>query len=279
MLSSPLLIGIAVLFAFLVIIAIFSIFKSAIRLICLLACVIAAIATWMIMQRSGGELIAMVIEQPAPWLLQALSIVSALFVFLILLRGLSWFSQVLSFKQKGASKRGVVMSLLMGLLFIWTLSLGVFYGGSLLKIRHYHQVALTHKQGKEASSELPYLLQACENMRKHPIGDLLLRINPFDDPARTNLACLVTYGCSLDKTGYEYFYSQHLEPRNIPYPTRLLQLFADEGMRKIVQQKQYVSILESDRLSPILDRQHSSDSQQGANTNRKSTTEIFAEIL
>ncbi len=278
MFSNPLIIGIAALFVFLVIITIFSVFKGAMKLICILACVIAGIATWLIMQRSGGEFIALVIEQPEPWILQVLSIVAALFVFFVLMRGLSWFSQIFSMNQGKTSNKGIVMSILMGLLFIWTLSLGIFYGSNLLKIRYYHQLGLAHRAG-EASPEQPILLTSCEKIRQHPFSEMLLRINPFDDPARTNLACIITYGCTLDQAGYYHFYTQHLATRDIPQPTRLLQLFADDGMRQIVEQKQYVSILESDRLSPILDRQRAVDPQQGTRDNRQSAEEIFAEIL
>ncbi len=278
MLSNPLVIGIAILFIFLVIITIFSVFKGAVKLICILACITAAIATWLLMQRSGGEFIALVIEQPDPWILQTLSIVAALFVFFVLMRGISWFSQIFSFSQKKTGNKGIVMSILMGLLFIWTLSLGVFYGANLLKIRYYHQLGLAHRAG-QPSPEQSYLLKSCETIRQHPFSQMLLRINPFDDPARTNLACIIAYGCSLDQVGYQHFYTQHLATRNIPQPTRLLQLFADSGMRQVVEQKQYVSILESDRLSPILDRQLAVDPQQGMDSNRQSAEEIFAEIL
>ncbi len=278
MFSNPLVIGIAILFVFLVIIAIFSVFKGAMKLICILGCVTVAIATWLIMQRSGGEFIALVIEQPEPWVLQTLSVVASLFVFFVLMRGLSWFSQIFNFNQGKTSSKGIVMSILMGMLFIWTLSLGIFYGANLLKIRYYHQLGLAHREGK-ASPEQPLLLTSCEKIRKHPFSQTLLRINPFDDPARTNLACIITYGCTLDQAGYYHFYTQHLATRDIPQPTRLLQLFADTGMRQIVEQKKYVSILESDRLSPILDRQRAADPQQGTESSRQSAEEIFAEIL
>ena len=89
-------------------------------------------------------------------------------------------------------------------------------------------------------------------MRTSPVTGWLQALDPIDDPAQTNLACLVAFGCTLDEPTFTTYYNTQLAGRGIPQPTRLLDLFRDPGLRTMVKEGRFVSLLENERLNTVL---------------------------
>ncbi|MBQ5665148.1 MAG: hypothetical protein IIV41_04680, partial [Akkermansia sp.] len=51
---------------------------------------------------------------------------------------------------------------------------------------------------------------------------------------------------------FTHFYNTQLANRGIPQPTRLLDLFRDPGLRTMVKEGRFVSLLENERLNTVL---------------------------
>ncbi len=248
---SPLFIAISALVVLLLIIVIFAFFKGAFRLIIYLGIVGISAGTWLILQHTGMNLLSMLTPYPEPWMVNALSVAAALIVFGVLLYAVSWFSHLISGGNKGFSLMRLVVNVLMLSLAFWVMTMAFFYAGNIAKVDYYYQLAMAHNEAKEMPEESTFLRWS-KQLREHTVGQRLLQIDLLDNPAQTNLACLITYGCLRDKAGYEAFYKSHLEPRNIPHPTRFLTLFSDEGLREMVKKRQYVNILENEKLHNFL---------------------------
>ncbi len=248
---SPLFIAITALVVLLLIFVIFSFVKGAFRVVIYLGIVGIAAGTWLIVQHTGLNLLSMLTPHPEPWMVDAFSIAAALVVFGILLYAVSWFSHLISGKSKGFSFMRLIVNMLMISLAFWVMTMAFFYAGNIAKVDYYYKLATAHNEGGDMPEQSAFLKWSLQ-FREHSIGQRLLQIDLLDNPAQTNLACLITYGCLRDKAGYEAFYQSHLAPRNIPHPTRFLSLFSDEGLREMVKKRQYVNILENEKLHNFL---------------------------
>ena len=62
-----------------------------------------------------------------------------------------------------------------------------------------------------------------------------------------------TFRCQWPACHYSpTFYNTQLLNRGIPQPTRLLDLFRDPGLRTMVREGRFVSLLENERLNTVL---------------------------
>lgn len=228
----------------------FVIFKGVIRMIVLATAVICAVAAWMFLQRNGFTYLAFVTDTPQPWMVQVLAWGAAIFILLLFFHIISWFTQLFSWKKK-LSAGGVLTTILMSFLMLWVGVMGLSYYGSIAKIRHYHELAEAQINGAVLPT-LPWSTQACEALRQHPWTSWVAAIDLMENREQTNLACLVAFGCTLDEPTYTAFYNAQLAQRGIPQPSRFLQLFGDQGLRTLVKEGRFVTLLENEHLTTFL---------------------------
>ncbi len=231
-------------------IILFSLFKGVIRMILLALAVITAISLWIFLQRNGFTYISFLTNSPQPWMVQVVAWGSAIFAFMIFYHGMTWISQLFSWR-KGVSPTSLLTTVLMSGLMLWLITIGVSYYGNVSRIRYYHELALAHMQGKEAPA-MPWFTRMKNTIRKAESTAWLEAIDPLEDPAQANLACLVAYGCTLDEPAYRNFYNSSLANRGIPQPTRFLDLYGDKGLRTLVQERRFSTLLENERLKTFL---------------------------
>ncbi len=232
-------------------IILFSILKGVIRMILLAVAVISAIVVWMFIQRSGFTFLSFITAHPQPWMVQVAAWGLAIFTFAVFFHGMSWFSQLFSWRRGGASTCGIITTVLMSILMLWIATLGISYYGNISLISHYQTLAEAHKSQSEAP-DMPWFTRMKHLLRKADSTGWLEKIDPMDNPAQTYLACLVAYGCSLDEAQYTAFYNERLARSGIPQPTRMLDLFRDPGLRTLVAEKRFVTLLENERLTTFL---------------------------
>lgn len=228
----------------------FIIFKGAIRMIVLATAIICAVAAWMFLQRNGFTYLAFVTDAPQPWMVQVLAWGVGAFILLLFFHIITWFSQLFSWKRR-LSAGGIITTILMCLLMLWVGMMGISYYGSICKIRHYHELAVAQVSGAELPS-LPWSTRAKEALQANPWVGWVSAIDLMDNREHTNLACLVAFGCSLDEPTYTAFYQAQLANRGIPQPGRFLQLFGDRGLRTLVQEGRFVTLLENEHLTTFL---------------------------
>ncbi len=228
----------------------FIIFKGAIRMIVLATAIICAVAAWMFLQRNGFTYLAFVTDAPQPWMVQVLAWGVGAFILLLFFHIITWFSQLFSWKRC-LSAGGIITTILMCLLMLWVGMMGISYYGSICKIRHYHELAVAQVSGAELPS-LPWSTRAKEALQANPWVSWVSAIDLMDNREHTNLACLVAFGCSLDEPTYTAFYQAQLANRGIPQPGRFLQLFGDRGLRTLVQEGRFVTLLENEHLTTFL---------------------------
>ncbi len=228
----------------------FILFKGLIRMILLALAIISAIAVWIVIQRNGFTFVSFLTNSPQPWMVQVAAWSCSLFIFMVFYHGMSWFSQLFSWR-KGVSATSLITTVLMSGLMMWLATIGISYYGNVSRISYYHELALAHQQGNAAPS-MPWFTRMKDTMRKANSTAWLEAIDPLEDPAQTNLACLVAYGCTLEETDYRNFYNQSLANRGIPQPTRFLDLFEDKGLRTLVQERRFSTLLENERLKTFL---------------------------
>ena len=228
----------------------FVIFKGVIRMIVLASAVICAVAAWMFLQRNGFTYLAFITDAPQPWMVQVLAWGAAIFILLLFFHIISWFTQLFSWKKK-LSAGGVLTTILMSFLMLWVGVMGLSYYGSIAKIRHYHELAEAQINGAVLPA-LPWSTQACEALRQHPWTSWVAAIDLMENREQTNLACLVAFGCTLDEPTYTAFYNAQLAQRGIPQPSRFLQLFGDQGLRTLVKEGRFVTLLENEHLTTFL---------------------------
>ena len=243
---------ICIIAALIVLLLSFTLLKGVVRMLILAIAVIAAVATWMFMQRSGFTLFSMVGISPPTWLIQILAILMALGVFIILFHGMRWFADLFSLRgKKKAGPIAIITMLFMTLLMLWVASLGLSYAGDIARIAHYHDRATAQMTGEPAPAE-PLLFCIKKNMRQAPATAWLSSLDPMEDTALTNLACLIPFGCPLGEQEYTQFYDTALSRSGIPHAGRFKKLFADPGLRKLVEDKRFVTLLENEQLKSFL---------------------------
>lgn len=229
----------------------FSVLKGVIRMLLLAVAIIGAIVVWMFIQRSGFTFLSFITANPQPWMVQTAAWVLAVFTFAVFFHGMVWFSQLFSWRRGGASAGGIMTTILMCLLMLWIATLGISYYGDISLISHYRSLAEAQQNDRQADS-MPWFTRMKHLLRKADRTGWLEKIDPMEDPAQTYLACLVAYGCSLDEAAYTAFYRERLENSGIPQPTRFLDLFGDKGLRTLVQEQRFVTLLENERLKTFL---------------------------
>lgn len=237
------------LIVILVAIIAFTLFKGVIKMLLLAVAAVGAIATWIFVQKNGFTILDLMTNSPQPWMVQALAWLSAIFVFSVFFHGMSWFSHLFSWRRGGATAGGILTTTLMCVLMLWLATLGISYYGDVSLVSFYHELA---SSPADSTPELPWASRLQNALRASQITSWLRKINPLDNPEHTKLACLVAYGCSLRDDQAVSFYHQCLENSGIPHPSRFLDLFRDRGLRTLVREKRFVSLLENSHLKTFL---------------------------
>lgn len=237
---------------------VFSIIKGLIKMVFLAIAIISAIGVWIFIQSKGFTLLAFVTSSPAPWMVQTLAWGSAILVLAIFFHCMSWFSQLFSLRPGKPGPCSIITTSLMCVLMMWVSTIAISYYGTISRVSFYHDLALAHRQNQPAP-EVPLFTAAKNSIRSAEGLSWLESIDPLESPAQSNLACIVAYGCSLNESEYKLFYQKRLEKSGIPHPGRFLDLFADPGLRKLVQEERFVSLLENDRLNAFLQHRNTAD--------------------
>ncbi|MCH5285777.1 MAG: hypothetical protein J1E42_09280 [Akkermansiaceae bacterium] len=253
--SSTVVIALLVILAAIVL---FSLFKGVIKMILLAMAAIGAIGSWIFIQRNGFTLLSCVTDSPQPWMVQVFAWGAGIFIFAIFFHGMSWFSQLFSWRRNGASTGGILTTVLMCSLMLWVGMVGISYYGDVSRISHFHDLAQAHTHGQGAP-DMPWVTRLKQLLREAPATAWLARIDPMDDTAQTNLACLVAYGCSLNEDQMQMFYKRDLENCGVPHPSRFLDLFRDKGLRTLVEEGRFVTLLENEHLKTFLQRQNTQE--------------------
>lgn len=233
----------------LLIMLVFTLLKGIIRTLVMVVGICLAIGLWLFIQSNGFALLAFVTSSPEPWMVQACAYGLALAVLVVFYHAVTWFSSL--FSPRKFSKGGIVTTFLMLLLMLWLGAVGISYYANIALVSYYHDLALAHGRG-EQDPPLPIFCRMKNTMSLSPLTQWLGRVDPMDSPARTRLACLVSYGCTLSEAEYTRFYNERLRHHGIPQPTRFLDLFGDTGLRTFVQEGHFVSLLENERLNTFL---------------------------
>lgn len=236
--------------AILTAILLFTLLKGFIKTAVLAVAVSSAVGAWLFLQKNGFTYLEFVTDSPQPWMVQTLAWGTAAVILLLFFHGITWASQLFSFDKKvGAA--GVITTILMCILMLWVSMLGVSYYGDISRIQYYHEYFIAQQQQTELP-EKPWFTTAKEALRRHDYTAWLQKIDPMENPAQVNLACIVAVGCAMDEAQYRDFYENQLKPRGIPQSARFLELFADPGLRNMVKEKRYVTLLENSRLTTFL---------------------------
>lgn len=234
---------------------VFALIKGVIKMILLAVAISSAVGAWMFLQKNGYTYVAFFTDSPEAWMVQALAWSAAAFILLVFFHGMVWISQLFSFRKK-FGMGGVLTTVLMSLIMVWVTIMGICYYGNVCRIRYYHELAEAQMERPANPAvqmpETPWFTRMGTALRTSPVTGWVQSIDPMDDPAQTNLACLVAFGCTLDEPTFTHFYNTQLANRGIPQPTRLLDLFRDAGLRTMVKEGRFVSLLENERLNTVL---------------------------
>lgn len=227
----------------------FTVFKGVIRMMLLAIAVIGGIAVWLLIQRHGFTFLAFITHEPSPWMVQTLAWAAAIFTFLVFYQGMQWFSQLFSWRK--FSLPGLITSILMSLMMLWVFSVGLSYYAEISRMGYFHEKALAIlKQGDEPAQ--PWAWRTKQVLRQSELTSWLEKVDPMEDRAQANLASLVAFGCTLDEKSYMRLYKEQLLRLRIPQSSRLLELFKDSGLRKLVAEQHFVTLLENERLKTFL---------------------------
>ena len=246
------------------VIVLFSLLKGVIKMILLALAAISGIAVWIFIQRSGFTFLSFVTNSPQPWMVQVCAWGAAVFIFAVFFHGMSWFSQLFSWRRGGASAGGILTTVLMCAVLLWVAMVGISYYGDVSRIRYYHELANAQIQAAASGSapaapSMPWFTRLKRVLRQAPATAWLEKLDPMDDLAQTNLACLVAYGCSLNEAQMVEFYRTCLEHSGVPHPSRFLDLFRDKGLRTLVEEGRFVTLLENEHLKTFLQRQNTAE--------------------
>ena len=231
-------------------ILLFALLKGVLKMLLLAIAVSSAIAAWMFLQKNGYTYVEFMTDTPQPWMVQALAWGVAVFILVLFFHGMVWMSQLFNFRKR-PGLGCVLTTVLMSLVMLWVSIMGIFYSGNVCRIRYYHELAEA-QMNRSTMPDIPWFSRTSTALRTSPVTGWLQALDPIDDPAQTNLACLVAFGCTLDEPTFTTFYNTQLASRGIPQPTRLLDLFRDPGLRTMVKEGRFVSLLENERLNTVL---------------------------
>lgn len=240
-----------VLAAVIIFVIIFSVIKGLLRMMLLTVAISCAVAVWMFVQSQGFTLLSCITSTPQPWMVQTLAWSASLFVLVLFFHGMSWFAMLLGLKKGKPGVCNILTTSLMSILMIWVFTIAISYYGTISRVCYYHELAEAHYHAAP-TPDVPLFTRGKYVIRTAKAFSWLESIDPLESPAQSNLACLVAYGCSLQEAEYTQFYHRHLAKLGITHSTRFLELFADEGLRKLVAEGRFVSLLENDRLNAFL---------------------------
>lgn len=246
--QSMLFVVLAVVLLFIIV---YSAIKGLLRMILLAVAVSCAIIAWMFVQSEGFTLLSCITSTPQPWMVQALAWSVSLFVLLLFFHAMSWISQLFSPSKQASGICSIMTTSLFCVLMLWLSTIAVSYYGTITRVSYYHDLAESHYHGA-AKPDVPLFTQAKYTIRKTEGLAWLESIDPLESVAQSNLACLVAYGCSLNEAEYTQFYEKNLVKLGVPHSRRFLELFADAGLRKLVAEGRFVSLLENERLNTFL---------------------------
>lgn len=250
--STTLYLAIGVLLAAFIL---FTMLKGVIKMALFGAAVLGGILMWLLLERNGFTYLAFLTDTPRPWMVEALAWTGGILVFAVFLHGFSWFSNVFSFGSKmgtGGAK-GILTTLLMVLILIWAGTMGISYMGDVGRVRYYHDLAEKHMGKTAETPSLPVLTRLKNVLAVENSTSWLSALNPMEDDVLAYVACIVAYGCTLDEKRLEEYYARQVAPRlPISQPGRFLELFRDPGLRALVEQGKFVTLLESERLKTFL---------------------------
>ena len=253
--SSSILIVLGIILAAIVL---FSLLKGVIKMILLAIAIISSIAVWIFIHRNGFTFLSVITNNPRPWMVQVVAWAASIFICLVFFHGMSWFSQLFSWRRGGASAGGILTTVLMSILMLWVAMVGISYYGDIARISYYHELAQARAQGA-APPSIPWFTRLKKALHDAPATSWLARIDPMDDTAQSNLACLVAYGCSLNEEQMNEYYKTCLEHSGVPHASRFLDLFRDKGLRTLVEENRFVTLLENEHLKTFLQRQNTQD--------------------
>lgn len=240
-----------ILVAVLLFIIIYSAVKGLLKMLLLAIALSSSIVVWIFIQNKGFTLLSCVTSSPRPWMVQTLAWGAAVLVLAIFFHGMSWFAQLFSPSKKKAGVCSIMTTSLMCILTLWVCSIAVSYYGTISRVSYAHDLAEARYHGA-ATPEVPAFMRGKAIIRRAAGLSWLESIDPLESAVQSNLACLVAYGCSLTEEEYTQFYAQRLAGLGIPHSLRFLDLFADAGLRKLVQEGRFVALLENDRLNTFL---------------------------
>ncbi len=240
-----------ILIAALLFIIIFSAVKGLLKMLLLAIALCSSVVVWIFIQNKGFTLLSCVTSSPRPWMVQTLAWCAAALVLAIFFHGMSWFAQLFSPSKKKAGVCSIMTTSLMCILTMWVCTIAVSYYGTISRVSFAHDLAESHYHGA-ATPEVPVFMRGKAMIRRASGLSWLESIDPLESAVQSNLACLVAYGCSLTEEEYTHFYEQALADLGIPHSRRFLELFADAGLRKLVEEGRFVALLENDRLNTFL---------------------------
>ena len=178
--------------AFLALLLIYAALKGIVKILLLAAAIIGGILTYFWLQKHGFTYLSFFTASSDSWMVTTLSVVGALLVFGVFQQGLSWFSHIFSWGEKGTKlggAKGIMTTLLMGLFILWLLAIGLEHFGALSDISRYKEI--THDA--QVRHDPSWLSQAKYRLEKTALGAFLQKINPLYDAERFKLAKIIAY--------------------------------------------------------------------------------------
>lgn len=233
----------------------FTLLKGVIKMVLFGAAVLGGVLMWLLLERNGFTYLAFLTDNPRPWMVETLAWTGGILVFAVFLHGFSWFSSVFSLgaKMGTGGTKGILTTLLMVLVLVWAANMGISYMGDVGHVRYYHDLAELHMGKTTDAPSLPILTRLKGVLGSQHSTSWLSALNPMEDDTLAYVACIVAYGCTLDEAHMQEYYARQIAPRlPVSQPGRFLELFRDPGLRALVDQGKFVTLLESERLKTFL---------------------------
>lgn len=228
---------------------ILSALKGVFKMLLFAAAIIGAILSYYWMQKYGFAYLSFLTAEPAVWMVNTLSVVSAIFVFAVFQHGLSWFSSIFSWgggKGLGGIK-GILTTALMCLLIVWLASIGVSYFGSLSDLRRYKDIAKDVK----VRTNVPPVSQVKAYIEASGVGKMLSVLDPMADAERLKLAKIVAY-MSNEENSIRLKMCEEQLGAYVPGMHRIRKLSSDEGIRSSIKKNDMGALLGDPKLTKIL---------------------------
>ncbi len=240
--------------------------------------IIFAIIAWRLFYQYGVYVLPMMELECSYANIQKGAMIAAASCFGLFLFAIFFVSIIVSRKSKKITKRGILTNTLTALFSIWMMILAFFYAGNQEMMNYYYQMGMYHSN-KGAIPKVSELLQWDEELRKSEIGKVFLQYNPFDDTARTRLACIVIYGCTQNKMRKEQFVQLISQRHDIPNPSRLVSFFEMEELRELSDQGRYAEIFAHTRLKEFIYAYAPTLMRQAKGEEVRTTEDILSEFI